>query len=120
MPKRFEGERLRRVAWKIVRGLYFHHHGTVLDADIPHGLRMLAPEDEPPFPFGLIPDLDLGQYPGVFDYRFAVFPSFHFMNVWGLLLWDRIIMVVTFHDPACDCEACVTRRTTARRHEVIA
>ena len=28
--KRFDGERLGRVAWKMVRGLHFHHTGEVL------------------------------------------------------------------------------------------
>jgi hypothetical protein len=28
--KRFQGSRVARVAWKIVRGLYFHHNGEVL------------------------------------------------------------------------------------------
>ncbi len=28
--KRFQGERISRIAWKIVRGLYFHHHGITL------------------------------------------------------------------------------------------
>ena len=27
--KRFQGERVSRIAWKIVRGLYFHHHGIL-------------------------------------------------------------------------------------------
>ena len=28
--KRFQGKRLTRIAWKIVRGLNFHHHDVVL------------------------------------------------------------------------------------------
>jgi len=31
--KRFDGKRVSRVAWKIVRGLYFHHTGHYLPAD---------------------------------------------------------------------------------------
>jgi len=33
--KRFDGERLRRVAWKMVRGLHFHYTGEVLPEDWP-------------------------------------------------------------------------------------
>jgi hypothetical protein len=31
--QRFDGSRIKRVAWKIVRGLYFHHHDKFLAAE---------------------------------------------------------------------------------------
>jgi hypothetical protein len=49
----------------------------------------------------------------VFDYKFAKFPEVHNFNYWAILLWDRLIMIMMFHDPACDCESCtVTLRDT--------
>ena len=30
----------------------------------------------------------------------------HNFNYWAMLLWDRIIMIMKFHDPACDCDHC--------------
>src|SRR6202040_398453 len=43
--KRFDGERLRRVAWKMVRGLHFHHTGEVLPDNWPTvGVQIYAGE----------------------------------------------------------------------------
>jgi hypothetical protein len=39
--KRFQGKRLQRVGWKIVRGLYFHHHGIALPEALRQG-RILS------------------------------------------------------------------------------
>lgn len=109
--KRFRGERLQRVAWKIVRGLYFNHHRVVL----PEGLRIwvsLTPvaggEQQPPEHFLHFMEHNKeahGAYPGVFSYRFENFAedgvgSIHY---WALLIWDSILVTVIFHDPACPC-----------------
>jgi hypothetical protein len=32
------------------------------------------------------------------------------VHYWLLLLWDRIVIMVCFHDPACTCEACKPAR----------
>ena len=37
--KRFEGDRIARVIWKIVRGLYFYHFGVFVAEDAPRQLR---------------------------------------------------------------------------------
>lgn len=42
--KRVQGERLVRVAWKIVRGLYRHEHGEVLPDDTPKTMEFIEPE----------------------------------------------------------------------------
>jgi hypothetical protein len=111
--KRFNGERLRRVAWKMVRGLYFHHIGDVLPEKwATVGVQIFAGEIPPP------PDVlcfvniaqSRGVYPGVFDYKFDKFPEANNLHYWALLLWDRIIIRVIFHDPACTCETCTSER----------
>lgn len=108
--KRFQGERIRRVAWKIVRGLHFHRTGELLPENLRVSVTLTNPDEEPPKHFVAFRDLpendELGHYPGVFAYRFQIFPEAHNAQYWALLLWDRVIATVAFHDPACTCEGC--------------
>lgn len=105
--KRFEGERLARVAWKIVRGLYFHHRNEVLPEPTPYSIEIVAPDQSPPYQFIALSNEPFhGAYPGVFDYKFAKFSEFRNMNYWAMLLWDRVILLVAFHDTSCACEYC--------------
>ena len=113
IAKRIEGHRVHRIAWKLVRGLYFHHYGQVLPEDTPNGLKIVPPDQPPPkeFIIALPDDPVRGQYPGVFDYKFAKFPEVHDFHYWGMLLWGRLILIVTFHDPACSCAYCVSSKS---------
>jgi hypothetical protein len=111
--KRQDGARISRVAWKIVRGLYFHHHRKVMPEGLNTNVTMTAPGERPPEPFLQIKDLpdDVthGRYPGIFDYRFRCFEvDQDKLHYWGMLLWDKLIITVAFHDPwTCNCEKCV-------------
>jgi len=114
VAKRFEGSRLHRVAWKIIRGLYFRNFGEVLSERTPNHLQIVPPGQVPPKEFFALPDQPVyGQYPGVFDYKFSKFPEVKNFNYWAMLLWDRIILVMMFHDPSCTCEHCIEVKTTA-------
>jgi hypothetical protein len=78
--QRWDGERIRRVAWKIVRGLHYHRTGEVLRQDLIVSWTVTTPDDEkPPDHFLAFRDLsknpELGYYPGVFAYRFQIFPE---------------------------------------------
>jgi hypothetical protein len=112
--KRFQGERLRRVAWKIVRGLHFYHNnGEVLAEHWKSvGVQIYAGETLPPEDvrgfIGFAPSR--GIYPGVFDYKFDTFPEAKNLHYWLLLLWDRVIVRVHFHDPMCTCLMCAPDR----------
>ncbi len=107
VAKRVEGSRITRIAWKIVRGLYFFHHQVALSEDAPHSLRVVPPDECPPEEFFHLPDLPIhGQYPEIFDYKYAVFPDAMQLNIWALLLWNKIILLVYFHDPQCSCDKC--------------
>ena len=112
--KRQDGARISRVAYKIVRGLYFHHHRTTLPESISVGCTVTAPGQPPPEHFQLVRDLiddkTHGLYPGVFDYRFRVLETdLGKLNYWAFLIWDRIIVTVHFHDPwSCQCEDCIS------------
>ena len=105
--KRFEGERIRRVAWKIVRGLFFSHFGVFIPEETVNGCELVMPDQKPPSPFFYLPSEPIyGKYPAVFDYRFMSFQEIHNLNYWALLLWDRIIVIVKFQFPDCSCQEC--------------
>jgi hypothetical protein len=109
--KRFEGKRISRIVWKIVRGLYFHHHNEVLPADLTPWVSLTPPNEMPPEHFRVfmsVPNEPYGQYPGVFDYRFQRFSEGQDIHYWALLIWDCIIITVMFHDPKCSCQQCQT------------
>ena len=108
VAKRIEGDRVQRVAWKIVRGLYFHEFGTVLPEYKPKSLTIAPPDRPPPIEFlqALFDRPSRGAYPGVFDYKYVTVAELDDFNYWGLLLWDRLILIVAFHGPRCACERC--------------
>ena len=102
--KRFD--RIKRVLWKIVRGLNFHHHGQVCPENCQIRWSPTTREDlEPPEHFKLfmrLPDNEPhGEYQEVFSYRFKhivdaeIEASFHY---WGLLIWDSILVTLQFSD----------------------
>jgi hypothetical protein len=112
--KRFDGERIKRVIWKMVRGLHFHHTGEILpERWSAVGVQLFTLDQQPPEDViefaGTHPSH--GTYQGVFDYKFDKYPESNNLHYWLLLLWDRIIFRVTFHDPACSCERCEVDRT---------
>lgn len=101
MVKRFEGNRIDRVAWKIIRGLYFHHFNQVLTENTRHQLKLylvseLSPGELP----SIVPNTPpRGLYPAVFDYIFDYLPDPDNFHYWALLLWERIILIVQFKYP---------------------
>jgi hypothetical protein len=83
VAKRFAGKRIARVAWKIVRGLHFHHTGEVLPENWPTLSVQLFPLTETTPPEITLPSDVLafaswapsrGRYPGVLDYKFENSP----------------------------------------------
>lgn len=107
VAKRFDGQRVWRVVWKIMRGLFLKEIGRFLPDGTPRTYKIFSPDEHPPREFDFVRNLSSrGQYPGVFDYRFMEFPekTFHF---WAMLFWDKIIIFVGFHDPDCKCEKCM-------------
>ena len=103
--KRVEGERIKRVAWKIVRGLYYHETGRVLPDATTFALEIVEPLNRDPS------DLDelweavkaqpsKGVYAGAFDYKyFHAQDGPEHLHGWGMLLWDRIIIFVGHFHP---------------------
>ena len=112
--KRQDGARIRRIAWKVVRGLYSYHYGSLLPEAISVRCELIPPGRRPPevlqYVCGLSDDETHGRYGGAFDYRFRVIETdLGKSNYWALLIWDRIIMTLCFHDPwSCQCEQCIS------------
>jgi hypothetical protein len=110
--KRFDGKRVTRVAWKIVRGLHFHHTGQVLPDIWTKSVDLhLADENwDPPDHFkafmAMPNNVEHGKYGGVFSYRFLKFPEANDLHYWAMLILDRIIVIVMFHDLSCGCAEC--------------
>jgi hypothetical protein len=49
----------------------------------------------------------MGRYPGVFDYKWlAVATAGSRAHAIAILLWDRLMFMVVFHDPTCSCGEC--------------
>jgi len=100
LAKRYNRPRVERVAWKIVRGLYFLQEKRVLPEATPFGLQVASPpEDSVP---SLLSFLDgvpsFGKYRAVFDYTYRRIEEPP-MYLWAMLLWDRVILVLGHHEP---------------------
>ena len=113
--KRIDGDRMIRVSWKIVRGLYFQHHGDILPEEYPAiGCSIIPPGEEPPSLFlDVLAHSDFrsyGRYPDIFYYFFcATEMDFSKLNYWALFIWNRVLITVYFHDPwSCQCEICTS------------
>ena len=98
--KRFDPNRIERVIWKIVRGLFFRHHGKTLPEKLELTWTFTGPDDGPPPQLFQIFDSNhpsYGDYPGVFAYQFDAYPEVtpngHY---WALMFWDKIIVTVAF------------------------
>jgi len=99
-----EGERIKKVIWKIIRGLYFLQNNSVLLEDTYHGIVLLTPED-------LKNDIESrkiweswnsvlkqeskGRHRRIFDYKYIAFKEQN-TELWSILLWDRIIIFAYF------------------------
>ena len=100
--KRIDPDRIWRGAWKIIRGLFYYEHNRILPENTRHLFKVVSPGEKPPEEFSFIPDVPIrGQYPGVFDYKYRIFPDMKNSHLWALLLWDCIIILSFFDDPEC-------------------
>lgn len=117
--KRFDGKRIQRVAWKIVRGLLFNDFDEVYPEAWTTSVTV-TPVGEPlPEHFVMFMQTQgdaHGRYPGAFSYRYDTYDiddagTPRKMHYWALLLWDRVLVTVIFHERLCACTSCVASRT---------
>lgn len=104
--KRFDSGRVGRVVWKITRGLYFKEKGCILPENMPRIIKFISVGEAPPPEFECLSGPPRGLYPAVFDYMYREFPELNNAYLWGMLLWDRLIVETIFHNPDCKCEQC--------------
>lgn len=101
--KRFDSARIGRVLWKIVRGLYYVHHASVLPESTPRRfLSVRADEEMPAFAVVLEGSENRGEVPSVFDYRFTQIIDVEGMHLWALRLWQYFTIFVAHHAPNID------------------
>ena len=107
--KRIEGNRIYRVGWKIIRGLYFHSEGKYLPESTPRRLlEITGPTERPSEYLMLVNNINsFGAYPWVFDYKYVCLEEVERMYYWAMLFWDKIIMTFIFHNPNCKCDKCL-------------
>jgi hypothetical protein len=98
--KRFNPNRIERVIWKIVRGLFFHHYNKTLPEKLELRWTLTGPDDGPPpehFQVFTGNHPSYGKYPGALAYQFDAYPELtptgHY---WALMFWDSIIITVGF------------------------
>ena len=110
--KRFNADRVWRVVWKIVRGLFFKEHGRFLPENTLITYRkVISVGEQPPPEFDVVRNTpSRGQYPGVFDYKYVVEPRLDNFTLWAMLFWDRLIKMIGFHDPECQCDSCLNMK----------
>lgn len=108
MLKKFEGNRVWRVVWKIVRGLFYKEYKIILPDNTIRVFDLLQPEiKHSPEEFRYVRDTpSRGIYGEVFDYKYIMVKELNNFHYWAFLLWDKIIMTIAFHDPDCICKQC--------------
>jgi len=97
IAKKYDGERIRRVAWKITRGLFFKEYNKFLPESIDKKIWISGYGKglSPLFPY--VRDTPSRcDYPGVFDYKYIKVEEY---NLWALLFGDTITAEILFQYP---------------------
>jgi hypothetical protein len=102
---RVDGARVKRVAWKIVRGLWFLENQMVLPENTPFAIEIKEPAN------GAAPKFEefwnrvraqpsRGAYQAVFAHKYLRYEDEgEILHGWAMLLWDRVIVYCTHFDP---------------------
>ncbi len=110
--KHFDGTRVYRVVWKVVRGLFYHRYNRFLSETTPYDCRVYDPQQIQ------LPEIQefwrtmmnrdgLGKYQGAFDYKLAqAVDVSDGLHACCLLFWDSVAFYYIFHDPNCSCKEC--------------
>lgn len=113
VPFYAEFDRLHRVAWKLARGSYFDQLQTVLPDDTLRTIEIVLPQQAsevlPRHPwYAFVRDTEpLSHVAAVFDLK-MLRPQEDGMKLglMAMLIWNRITILVAFHDLVCACERC--------------
>ena len=102
---KFEANRIRRVMWKITRGLFRHETGRLLPDGTAFKVDLVEPAIAGARPVNLLHDRvkaerSRGTYGRLFDYKYVdLQEGDKRLHVWGFLLWDQFMVFVYHHDP---------------------
>ncbi|MEA1927289.1 MAG: hypothetical protein U9N73_03720 [Candidatus Auribacterota bacterium] len=100
-----EGNRINRVAGKIIRGLFWIENESFLPEETPYLLELIEPENHgrckhPEYWEPVKAQVSKGTYPGVFDYKYLYAKAGELqLHVWGMLFWDQIMIFIAHHHP---------------------
>lgn len=103
--KRSQTTRIRRIVWKLARGLFFFETAHVLPEGTPWTMELIEPAKARTQPQNAVWEAVKGQaargsYGGVFEYKYLYGAADEGpMHCWGMLLWDRVMIFVGHHDP---------------------
>lgn len=111
LGKKVDLKRIDNVVWKVVRGIFYHEKGIILDEKARPYIRIMDPQQDHPKEvielFELIKSKEeKGQYGRLFAYKIAESnpPGIYSM---GLIFWNHVMFLVIFHAPGCPCEECI-------------
>ncbi len=112
----YDTNRVKRFAWKVVRGLYYLELGGVLPEKTLGDIFIVNPVRPPDDLanlgwFATVRDIEpMGQYGAVFDYKWLGWKDGEIRaHAFAMLIWDGLIITTLFHDPRCDCATCIQR-----------
>ena len=101
---RVNGARIRRVIWKLTRGLHFIETGKFLPIATRYNAELLVPEATVDPEFAELWEAvkaaeEKGAYKGVFAYKYRRFEAEGtVIHGWAMLVWDRIMLYVVHPD----------------------
>jgi hypothetical protein len=114
VAKGFDRERIGRVVWKIVRGLFYHDKKIILPERTLHWINMIPPGEKPPDVFCFVAgQASQGNYGAIFDYKTMehyIEEKGATMHFWKTLFWSEIHIMCVFHDPSCKCYQCANKK----------
>lgn len=108
---KFDGPRVWRIVWKIMRGVFYLDENRTLPENTAHLCDSVTTLNEtPPYLFGVLASSSIkGDHPDVFSYKLRRLET-EGRVVWvaGLLFWEYVAFFLVFHDPDCQCEDCLS------------
>jgi hypothetical protein len=102
---RIDGDRIKRVIWKIIRGLWFLEYQSSLPKETRYLIVIQEPEnkDTPQFEefWNIVrAQPSRGKYQAVFAHKYFRFEEYgEVLHGWAMLLWDSVIVYCIHFDP---------------------
>jgi hypothetical protein len=110
----YDGSRVNRFAWKMMRGLYCLELEAVLPNETTGEILVVdprSPADELATMgwFSAVRNThSMATFPGVFDYKWLGWVDGAIRgHAVAMLFWNGLIIAMLFHDPTCACSICI-------------